>query len=165
MSSIHFLKWASSSQGPSTGTARPIAWCPLRTPTHSQGLHASGGILHNGAVTAAPRRGGGLRRQALLLQRRHVRHAAAAQRRARRPVGQLPAGLLDDGAHRHLRPVLCELIGQPIKQSAELIGEPIKGRAKTGTSHSTGVRRAPLEGPRGCSSLATWHRGYRAGSA
>ena len=28
----------------------------------------------------------------------------------------------------------CELIGEPIGQSAKLIGEPIKGRAKTGTS-------------------------------
>ena len=37
-----------------------------------------------------------------------------------------------------VRPVLCELIGEPIKQSAELIGKPIKGWVKTGTSQSTG---------------------------
>ena len=38
------------------------------------------------------------------------------------------------------RPVLCELMGEPIKQPAKLIGEPIKGRVKTGTSQSTGRR-------------------------
>ena len=36
--------------------------------------------------------------------------------------------------------MICELIGEPIKQSATSIGEPIKGRVKTGTSHSTGAR-------------------------
>ena len=38
---------------------------------------------------------------------------------------------------RGARAVLCEPIGEPIKQSAKLIGEPITGRAKTGTSHCT----------------------------
>ena len=33
--------------------------------------------------------------------------------------------------------VLCEVIGEPIKQSAKLIREPIKGRVKTGSSQST----------------------------
>ena len=32
--------------------------------------------------------------------------------------------------------VLCELIGEPIKQSAKLTREPVKGRVKTGTLHS-----------------------------
>ena len=36
------------------------------------------------------------------------------------------------------RPVLCELIGEPIKQSVNLSGEPVKGRVKAGTSQSTG---------------------------
>ena len=37
-----------------------------------------------------------------------------------------------------VRAVLCELIGEPVKQSAKLIGEPIKGRVESGTSQSTG---------------------------
>ena len=36
--------------------------------------------------------------------------------------------------------VLCELIGQPIKQSAKLFGEPIKGRVQTVTWQSTAVQ-------------------------
>ena len=36
--------------------------------------------------------------------------------------------------------MLCDLIGEPIKQPAKAIREPTKGRVKTGTLHSTGVR-------------------------
>ena len=39
---------------------------------------------------------------------------------------------------RGTSPVLCQLIEEPIKQSANLVGQPLKGRVKTGTSHSTG---------------------------
>ena len=44
------------------------------------------------------------------------------------------------GARQRAPPVLCEVIGEPFKQSATLIGEPVKGRVKTGTSQRTGPR-------------------------
>ena len=47
-----------------------------------------------------------------------------------------------------IHPVLCELIGEPIKQSTKLIGEPIRGRVKTDTSQSTAsTHQAPPLNP------------------
>ena len=59
--------------------------------------------------------------------------------------GQLRRQVLRDALEQLLPPVLCELIGEPIKQSAKLVEEPIKGRVETGTSHSTACR-APAFG-------------------
>ena len=44
-----------------------------------------------------------------------------------------------------VRPLLRELIGEPIKQSAELTGPPIKGRVKTGTSQSNESATRPRQ--------------------
>ena len=54
------------------------------------------------------------------------------------PAAEIGSDVFWFAAPVRLAPVFCELIGEPIKQSAELTGEPIKGRAKTGTSQSTG---------------------------
>ena len=81
-------------------------------------------------------------------------------------VTTVQVGLKAQGSEQGSGPVLCELIGEPIKQSAKLIGEPIKGRAKTGTLLSTGlgwplqqlgVRRSQMEGlPAACLDPRPW---------